>query len=156
MVNLAEYVSLSDGNYLLISKGIQQNPINSINLEGDGVTPDVVSATSLDAAHLQMVNEIHGESVENWLTVGSASPEEDELISLAGNYGYIQISFENGNLYYQDHSGFRYKLIPINETTFSLETSTDERFRVMFDQGGIILKKVYFNGDVVSYQKRSD
>ncbi|MEQ9468367.1 MAG: S41 family peptidase [Ekhidna sp.] len=156
VVNLAEYVPLSDGFYLLISKGIQQNPLNSVGLEGHGVTPDIISNTPQDAGHLQMINQIHGESFENWLTVGSASLEENELKSFVGMYGCIQIRFEDGNLYYQDHSGFRYKLIPISVTTFSLETSSDERFRVMFDTAGSTLKKVYFNGDIVSYQKKTD
>ena len=154
VVNLAEYVPLSDGFYLLVSKGVQQNPLNPVSLEGLGVTPDVVSTAPLDAAHLQLVSEIHGDSFGDWLSAGSPTSLEDEVLqAFAGMYGYIQIHFEGGNLYYQDHSGFRYKLIPLSPTTFSLETSSDERFRVTFDTEGTAMKKVYFNGDVISFLK---
>lgn len=157
VVNLAEYVPLSDGYYLLLSKGIQQNPISSKKLEGSGVTPDVISEAPLRTGHLQMINKIHGEVFESWLSrTESVSLKEDLLMSYVGTYGYIEISFEDGHLYYQDHSGFRYMLIPIDESTFSLRTSTDERFRVIFDMENNVLKKVYFNGDMVSYQKKSD
>lgn len=157
VVNLAEYVPLSNGYYLLISKGIQQNPISSQSLEGNGVTPDVISEAPLTTGHLKMVHEIHGEVFEKWLSrTEPVSLNEDLLMSYTGSYGFIDISFEDSDLYYQDHSGFRYKLIPIHESTFSLRTSTDERFRLIFDMKSNVLNKVYFNGNIVSYQKISN
>ncbi|WP_420577580.1 S41 family peptidase [Ekhidna sp.] len=157
LVNLAGYYPIGDSYYLLLSKGYQQNPFSEHGIENVGVKPDVESSSGLTNAHLDLVASVHGNELKDWIAEGL---REKPLSSLdiqafVGNYGSITIIESDGMLYYQDHTGFDYKMIPVSENTFQLESSMEVRFRIDFisDPNWMILSKRYFDGDMKVYQK---
>lgn len=137
----------NDYFYINIPKGRAINPYTKTNWEGTGVSPDVDidSRLALTKAHilalekvLTNVNNDQTKSQLNFL-IGSLkdalnAPEIDvnTLKSYVGTYGERNITYENGQLYFQRGWRQTYEMSPISEDTFMLMDMP--YFRIKFDK----------------------
>jgi len=121
------------------------NPISKTNWEGTGIEPDVKTPAgqALDKARMMTLEKLAAKEKDErirtkyqWALDGlkarmnPVTIAEDILKSYAGSYGPRQITFENGNLFYQRESGTRMKMIPMSENYFRFEEI--EYFRLKF------------------------
>jgi retinol-binding protein 3 len=120
------------------------NPITKTNWEGTGVIPDIAlpADQAMDKAYQMALEKLEAKTtdpqkkteiqwtLEEQKAKANPFPISEELMKkYAGTYGDRKITLENGQLYYQ-RTGTKYRLIPMNETTFFAEDL--EGFRLEF------------------------
>jgi hypothetical protein len=157
LVNLSGYYPIKDKYYLLLSKGKQTNPFDKNGLENIGVQPDVNTTSSLKDAHLDLVEKIHGSEMKKWVEQGLIKGNDalDLISKYQGKYGSIKIDLSDESLNYHDHAGFAYKMVPVSDGVFQLESSMEVRFRITFeknDKGSTLVKK-YFDGSEKRFER---
>jgi retinol-binding protein 3 len=73
--------------------------------------------------------------------------EESALKKYAGVYEVRTLTFENGDLYYQREGRPKFKMIPLNETTFMFDQLSYFRLKVIVENGkAIAIEGIYDNG----------
>lgn len=164
-VNLRVFPSLNIT--MAVPFGRAVNPITGTNWEGVGVEPDInVSAgkallVARAEAVKQMIRSTSDDSRKgklSWLLDG-ISAEMDPvthpdslLMTCAGVFGPRTIRYENGSLYYQREGRPEFKLIPMGEDRFMVETLDYFRLKFTRDSSGKVteLTGQYDNGDTDS------
>ncbi len=125
------------------------NPITKTNWEGTGVTPDIsVSAEqAFDKAYILALEKLTAKETNpqkksdlEW-TIAAHKAKSDPIrlsegtmAMYAGVYEDRKVTVENGELRYQ-RRGPKYKLIPLNETTFILDGTDGVRFEFVVKEG---------------------
>ena len=136
------------------------NPITNTNWEGTGVEPDIKTTANdaLETAQLKAMEKLAAKSEQaktqyEWFlaTVNAGkktiTPDEATLRSYAGSYGPRQISYENGNLYYQRAGNAKYKLKPLDKDLFEPQGLSDFRIRFVIENGETVaLQGLYSDG----------
>ncbi len=125
------------------------NPITKTNWEGTGVTPDisVPQAEAFDKAYLMALEKLAAKSedparksqIEFTIAAQKAKLNpvklsEAILARYAGVYEERKVTLEEGELRYQ-RRGPKYKMIPLNETTFILDGTDDVRLEFVVKNG---------------------
>jgi hypothetical protein len=120
------------------------NPITKTNWEGTGVTPDIAvpAPQAFDKAYAMALEKLASKATNpdqkreaEWvlsLQKAKTNPVHIDQATqqmYAGVYGERKVTLENGQLYYQ-RTGPKYRLIPLNNTTFIPEGLDD--FRLQF------------------------
>lgn len=135
-------VALCDGFIMYISKGKPVDP--TTDWEGIGVIPDyeIEQESALFKAHqlaldsLVTTRENNGRDpkVARWYLEGlNATPirlTEESLRKYTGNYGDVEISMYQDDLYFQQKKKLRFKMTPIGEFEFILKE--DDFKKVVF------------------------
>jgi retinol-binding protein 3 len=76
------------------------------------------------------------------------------LDSYSGKYGVRTITYEINTLCYQKQGQAKIKMIPISETTFSLENNTELKIEMVTENNKVIgFKRVFFDG-MTEFSKR--
>ena len=127
------------------------NPITGTNWEGTGVKPDieVPRDKAYDVAYSKALKGLldkttdpdkkgalvwmseKQEAILNPVTIGL-----DTLKQYAGTYADRVITLENGELYYQRQGRPKFRLIPMNATTFMLDGLDSFRLQFVRDASG--------------------
>ncbi|MDQ3019325.1 MAG: S41 family peptidase [Bacteroidota bacterium] len=150
---------------IFVPNGNAINPITKSNWEGTGVIPDIAVSQdkALQTAKLNALEKLaqktsdekiksklqwEAESVKAELNPWLA--DEATLKNFAGNYGERQITFEDGDLYYQRTGRPKMKMIPLTEDQFMFKEV--DVFRVKFvkdSMGNVVeLQGIYDIGQV--------
>jgi hypothetical protein len=123
------------------------NPITGTNWEGVGVIPDVkieaekaVEKAQILAAE-KIVNLANGKekTAYQWTLEVLQAKEKmfkvnsEKLQSYIGVYGVRTLSVEKNKLYYQRAGKPKIELLPVDETTFYLSTSTDIKLKIVLE-----------------------
>ncbi|WP_411028823.1 S41 family peptidase [Spongiimicrobium sp. 3-5] len=145
------------------------NPITGTNWEGVGVIPHIQTSAqeALLAAHIKALDSLKTESEDlnqkkyyQWhlqILEAKRKPASVALSTLktyVGDYGIRNISLEDGSLYYQRKNATRYKLIPVDQTTFIMNEFQD--FRVQFSKSNnevVALLGLNEDGTSTEYKK---
>ncbi len=126
-------VALSDGFTMYISKGKPVDP--TTNWEGIGVTPDheIEQESALFKAHLLALDSLiktkeqegKDSRTARWYLNGwNATPfhlPQKSLGKYVGNYGDVEISMDQNNLYFQQKKRLRFLMTPTSESEFILK-----------------------------------
>jgi len=140
------------------------NPVSGTNWEGVGVEPDLkVSADrALLVARTEAVKALIGKTEDGskkgrlqWLLDGlaveadSVTVPDSVLASCAGTYGPRSVRFENGTLYYRREGRPEFRLIPMGDDRFMVETLDYFRMQFRRDSSGKVTELVgqYDNGE---------
>jgi hypothetical protein len=157
-----ERMIINDGFGVSMPKGRAINPITETNWEGVGITPhhEVPSPDALDKA-LQLAYDSlmrktdDPEQVAQYKWKKEALKAKLEPVKIdagtlkkyAGTYEVRTLSFEDGALYYQRQDRPKYKMIPMNETTFMFEEVPYFRLKVILEKGkAVAVEGMYDNG----------
>ena len=80
--------------------------------------------------------------------------KESTMKKYAGVYEVRTITYEDGKLYYQREGRPKYKMIPMNETTFMFDEVPYFRLQVIQEDGkAVALKGIYDNGTTDSSKR---
>jgi hypothetical protein len=147
------------------------NPITGTNWEGTGITPDieVPQEKALDIAHLKALEKLLEKAKDpkhqaelKWAIEGKnvllnpINIEEKKLKVYAGQYGPRKISIENGELYYQRENRPKYKLIPMGNHWFMLESLDYFRIQFVVDEKGKSTELIgYYSSGSTDSNKRA-
>ena len=145
--------------YVPVARAI--NPITKTNWEGTGVTPDisVPSDQAFDRAYVLALEKLASKAktpekkadLELILAAHKARtnpiPLSEATMNLyAGVYQDRKVTVEEGRLHYQ-RRGPKYKMIPLNETTFILNGADGVRFEFVVKDGKAVeLVGIYSDG----------
>jgi len=157
-----ELMIINDNFGISMPKGRAINPITKTNWEGTGITPDyqVAAPAALDKALEVAFDSLMSKTDDpekkfryQWGLDGlqaKTNPtklEEPVMKKYAGVYDIRTITYENGNLYYQREGRPKYRMIPMNETTFMFDEISYFRLKVIVENGkAIALEGLYDNG----------
>jgi C-terminal processing protease CtpA/Prc len=157
-----DFMIINDNFGISMPKGRAINPITKTNWEGTGITPDyqVAAPAALDKALevaldslMRKTDDPDKKYAYQWSLDGMKAKsdppilEESVMKKYAGVYEVRTISFENGSLYYQREGRPKFKMIPLNETTFMFEELNYFRLRVMIENGkAVAIEGLYDNG----------
>ncbi len=159
MVNLADYYSLSDGTFLLYSKGYQKNPFTNQTIDGIGVTPDIVvnEINALSHAHKDFLEESPFLKLSNWFVEkGSQLTLPDVNEEIIGDYGFTSIEASNYGLIYNSENGVSYKLRTISDSVLGVYHNSNLVFKLLIEDNNDkenILYKIYPDGKTISMNK---
>jgi retinol-binding protein 3 len=158
-----EFMIINDNFAISMPKGRAINPITKTNWEGTGVTPDyqVAAPEALDKALevaydslIKKVTEPDKKFYYQWALDGlqaKTNPPQLEVTLLkkyAGVYGVRTLTLENGDLYYQREGRPKFRMIPMNETTFMFNEIPYFRMKVIVENGKAVgLEGMYDNGE---------
>lgn len=137
------------------------NPISKTNWEGTGVTPDIAvpQKDALDKAYSMALEKLASaaktpeDKVEvEWALAGVKAKlnpiqvDEPTMQLYAGTYEDRKVTFENGALYYQ-RVGPKYKLIPMTQTLFGLDSDLEFRLEFVVENGKAVKVIGHYIGD---------
>ena len=157
-----EMMIINDNFGISMPKGRAINPITKTNWEGTGITPDyqVAAPAALDKA-LEVAYDSLMRKTEDpdkkfayqWSLEGLQAklnpPHIDESVmkKYAGVYEIRTITFENGNLFYQREGRPKFRMVPLNETTFGFDELSYFRLKIIMENGkAVALEGYYDNG----------
>lgn len=157
-----DFMIIDDNFGISMPKGRAINPITKTNWEGIGITPDYVVAApaALDEALLVAYDSLMRKTVDpdkkfayQWSLEGLQAkinpPKIDESVmkKYAGTFEVRTLTFENGDLYYQREGRPKFKMIPMNETTFMFAELNYFRLKVIVENGkAVAIEGIYDNG----------
>jgi retinol-binding protein 3 len=157
-----DFMIINDNFGIAMPKGRAINPITKTNWEGTGITPDfqVAAPAALDKALevaydslLRKTEDPDKKFAYQWSLEGLQAQinppviDESTLKKYAGVYEIRTITFENGNLYYQREGRPKFKMVPLNETTFGFDELSYFRLKVIMENGkAVALEGIYDNG----------
>jgi hypothetical protein len=157
-----ERMIINDGFGVSMPKGRAINPITETNWEGTGITPhyEVPSAKALDKALeiaydslLRKTDDLEVKAAYQWKLEGLKAKmnpvtlKESTMKKYAGTYEVRTIVFEDGELYYQREGRPRFRMIPVNETTFMFDEIGYFRLEVIVEDGkAVAVAGHYDNG----------
>ncbi|HKO76423.1 MAG TPA: S41 family peptidase [Flavobacterium sp.] len=143
------------------------NPITKTNWEGTGVQPDieVPADDALFTAQIKALEKLTAKESKNsnkkysWLLTSIKAKQHPLVLktkeseNYIGKFGPRTITYENGNLYYQQDAFRKSKMLPLEKNIFDLE---DNMVRVEFKKvnnkiSGITVVNV--NGTTESFEK---
>ncbi len=154
---------VDDQFMIWLPEGRAINPITNTNWEGVGVKPHIESSEqdALGIAHetalLALAKENPGEGGQlfRWYLESLEAEnnpvtlEAETLAAYVGTYGPRQLSFVDGELYYQRKGRNKLKLSALSHTKFAVETLPGFRLEVVMKKGeAIALRALYDNGRV--------
>ena len=152
-----EFPSLELVVHLPVARPI--NPVTKDSWEGTGVRPDIIvpAEKALDTAYLEAVAKLKSSTRDKKLqrllewTIPAIQArlnpvEVDDVLAskIIGNYVHedgkkkYNISYENGSLLYNHHSGNSWIIIPLTETLYGFEDNDDVRVKFIEDNSGAI------------------
>jgi hypothetical protein len=153
---------INDNFAMAMPKGRAINPITKTNWEGTGITPDyqVPAPEALDQALtiafdslMRKTDDPQKKYYYQWgldgmkAKINPVTISEPVMKKYAGVYGVRTISYENGGLYYQREGRPKFKMIPLNETTFMFDDLSYFRLKVILENGkAVALEGMYDNG----------
>ena len=158
-----EMMIINDNFGISMPKGRAINPITKTNWEGTGITPDyqVAAPAALDKA-LEVAYDSLMRKTEDpdkkfayqWSLEGLQAklnpPHIDESVmkKYAGVYEIRTITFENGNLFYQREGRPKFRMVPLNETTFGFDELSYFRLKIIMENGkAVAIEGIYDNGN---------
>ncbi len=133
------------------------NPITGTNWEGTGVKPDieVPREKAFDVAYAKALKGLLDKTTDPdkkgalvWMSekqdamLNPVKVGPDTLQQYAGTYGERVITLENGELYYQRQGRPKFRLIPMNATTFMLDGLDSFRLQFVRDAGGNVTEVI--------------
>ena len=153
---------INDNFGINMPEGRAINPITKTNWEGTGITPDyqVASQAALNKA-LELAYDSLSRKTEDpdrkfayqWDLDGLKAKikpytlKESTMKKYAGVYEVRTLTYEDGSLYYQREDRPKYKMIPMNDTTFMFEEVPYFRLQVVTEDGkAVAVKGIYDNG----------
>lgn len=146
---------ISDDFYVTIPHATPTNPVTGTNWEGCGVKPHigVHAAKALELAHTQALSRLIDATIDEvakkklqWLLeeiVNRHCPltlPASTLDRYVGRYGDSEVNLEQDGLIYHRRF-FRYRLIPLTETTFWLDgpaAGFESRIEFVSDESGTV------------------
>jgi hypothetical protein len=153
---------INDGFGVSMPKGRAINPITETNWEGVGITPhyEVSSPDALDKALelaydslMRKTDDPERLAEYQWkkdalkAKLEPVKLDESTMKKYTGTYEVRTLSLENGDLYYQREDRPKYKMIPMNETTFMFEEVPYFRLKVILENGKpVAVEGIYDNG----------
>jgi retinol-binding protein 3 len=160
---------INDNFVISMPKGRAINPITKTNWEGTGITPDyqVSATTALDKA-MEIVFDSLARKTQDpgkkfqyqWqldvLKAKSNPPviSESTMKNYAGVYEFRTITFENGDLYYRREGRPKFKMVPMNETTFMFSEINYFRLRIILEKNkAVAIEGLYDNGETDKNQR---
>ena len=161
-VNLRSFPTLNVS--LAVPFGRAVNPITGTNWERVGVEPDIVVAAdkALVVARTEAVNQLIGNTTDElkkrrltWMLdelaveMNPLRLPDSVLMACAGTYGPRSVRFEDRTLYYQREGRPEFRLIPMGDDRFMVETLDYFRLQFHRDSSGKVIELVgqYDNGD---------
>jgi len=160
---------LSDEFILIVPELTSIHPVTKANWEGVGVDPDIEVAAeeAFDVAYLNALEKLRtlapGERQRasyQWhidahkAKLNPITIEADVLRSYHGTYGSVNISFENGLLFYQRGDRMKHRMIPMSETLFLVMDETDVRVKFSREKTQVIgIIALYRDGNIVEYAR---
>ena len=157
-----DWMIINDNFGISMPKGRAINPVTKTNWEGTGITPDyqVAANAALDKALEVAFDSLMRKSDDpdkkfqyQWTLDGlkaksnPAHIEESVMKKYAGVYEVRTLTFENGNLYYQREGRPKFRMIPMNETTFMFEEIKYFRLKVIVENDkAVAIEGIYDNG----------
>jgi hypothetical protein len=157
-----DYMIINDNFGISMPKGRAINPITKTNWEGTGITPDyqVAAPAALDKALELALDSLMRKTEDpdkkfayQWSLEGlqaKTNPpkiEESVMKKYAGTYEIRTLTFENGDLYYQREGRPKFRMIPMNETTFMFDELSYFRLKVIVENGkAVAIEGIYDNG----------
>jgi hypothetical protein len=158
-----DYMIINENFGISMPKGRAINPITKTNWEGTGITPDYQAAApaaldkALEVAYdslLRKTEDPDKKFLYQWGLDGMRAKinppviDESTLKNYAGVYEIRTITFENGNLYYQREGRPKFKMVPLNETTFGFDDLSYFRLKVIVEKGkAVAIEGFYDNGN---------
>jgi retinol-binding protein 3 len=127
------------------------NPVTKTNWEGTGVTPDITvpASEAFDRAYILALEKLaqraatpEKKSQLEWTIAAHKAKTNpirlsDTILSqYAGVYEDRKVTIEGGALHYQ-RRGPKYRMIPVNETTFIIDGLDDIRFEFVVKGGKV-------------------
>jgi len=162
---------INDNFGIAMPMGRAINPITETNWEGTGVSPDVEvpSAEALDKALLLAYDSLGRKTedpaqkfVYQWklealkVKLDPVKLKESTLKKYAGNYGVRNISLENGDLYYQREGRPKYRMLPMDETTFMFNEIPYFRLKVLMEKGKAVAVEGHYDDGRTDRNERTD
>jgi retinol-binding protein 3 len=157
-----DFMVINDNFGISMPKGRAINPITNTNWEGTGITPDyqVAAPAALDKALevaydslMRKTEDPDKKFIYQWGLEGMQAkinpPKIDEstLKKYAGVYEIRTITFENGNLYYQREGRPKFRMVPLNETTFGFDELSYFRLKIILENAkAVAIEGYYDNG----------
>lgn len=145
------------------------NPITKTNWEEVGVKPHIKTSANkaLLEAHIKALDSLKNESEDvdsknyfDWhlkallVKKNPVRIASSVLETYSGNYGIRSVSFEDDNLFYQRKNSAKYKLIPLDSTTFMVDGLSDFRIRfITINDKVVALLVLDEDGTSFEYQK---
>jgi retinol-binding protein 3 len=157
-----DFMVINDNFGISMPKGRAINPVTKTNWEGTGITPDfqVAAPGALDKALEVALDSLMRKTADSdkkfayqWgldeikAKTNPVELEESVMKKYAGVYEVRTIIYENGSLYYQREGRPKFKMVPMNETTFMFEELSYFRLKVIVENGKAdAIEGIYDNG----------
>ena len=157
-----DFMIINDNFGIAMPKGRAINPITKTNWEGTGITPDyqVAAPAAFDKALgvaldslMRKTDNQEKKIAYQWsldALKAKSNPvvlEESVMKKYAGVYEVRTITYENGSLYYQREGRPKFRMIPMNETTFMFDDLGYFRLRIVVENGkAVAIEGLYDNG----------
>lgn len=156
-------MGVNESFVMFVPNGRPINPITKTDWEGTGISPDIEVAPdkALETAMLSALEKLSAITADmevkyklQWDIRGIKAElnpiqlAESILESYAGNYGERQVTFENGELYYQRIDRPKYKLVSMSEDMFKFSEIDYFRIKFVKDASGKVVEinGMYDNG----------
>lgn len=160
-----DMMAVNENFVIFLPNGRAINPITKTNWEGTGVTPEIAVSQdkALGTARLTALEKLAQKTSDAKLKakllwdaetikaeLNAFQPDVTALENFTGNYGERQITFANGELFYQRTGRPKFKMVPMSDDMFMFKEI--EYFRVKFikdSSGNVVeLQGIYDNGDL--------
>jgi retinol-binding protein 3 len=157
-----DFMIINDNFGISMPKGRAINPITKTNWEGTGITPDYQAAApaALDRALEIALDSLMRKTEDpdkkfayQWSLEGLKAknnpPELEESVmkKYAGTYEVRTLTFEDGSLYYQREGRPKFRMVPMDETTFMFEELQYFRLKIIVENGkAVAIEGIYDNG----------
>jgi len=157
-----DFMIINDNFGITMPKGRAINPITKTNWEGTGIAPDyeVAAPAAFDKALgvaldslMRKTDNQEKKIAYQWsldALKAKSNPvvlEESVMKKYAGVYEVRTITYENGSLYYQREGRPKFRMIPMNETTFMFDDLGYFRLRIVVENGkAVAIEGLYDNG----------
>ncbi len=143
-----------------VPSGRAINPITKTNWEGTGVTPhiNVSSDKALETAQIKAIESLMNGTKDTkklaYYTWGLTTLksrlypivlENSTIKRYVGSYNKRQITTEKNKLFYQNGTGKKYELIPLDKQAFALKGWSAFRVRFILRKEGILELEIYSN-----------
>lgn len=141
---------LNDQLILILPEWTSFHPVTKSNWEGVGIAPDIEAAAekAFDVAYAKALTQLRDSAASvqeralyQWHFDGfnaranPAAVDAALMRSYAGKYGTLNITYEDGVLYYQRGDRMKHKMIPMSETLFLVDEESDLRIRLKREGG---------------------